>query len=277
MPHVHTGVLKIEFDTFGRDSDQALLLIMGMGGQMILWESDLCESLAARGLFVIRFDNRDVGLSSKVPSPYTLEEMAGDAVGLLDALGIDRAHVCGASMGGMIAQIMAIQHPARVLSLISIASATGNPGLSLSGEQVIDPVSIQVEPMPTEREANIEHTVRGMRELSGPGFGFDEERARAVAAEAFDRCFYPEGAERHLDAILRAPDRRPALEALTVPTLVIHGDSDPLVPLEAGEDTARAIPGATLLVIEGMGHDLPRGAWPRIVDAIAAHVMSADS
>ncbi len=296
MPTVRANGIHIAYDTFGDRSSPPLLLIMGFSGQMILWHEDFCRQLAERNLYVIRFDNRDVGLSSKLDvrdappfieffealwrgeereTLYTLDDMADDAIGLLDALGLVKAHVCGTSMGGMIAQVMAIQHPDRVLSLISISSTTGNPDLLSPFSVPMSPPAIPALTPPPDREANIEYTVNGMRELAGPGFPFDEESARSVAAEAYDRSFYPKGAERQLLAVMVSGNRKPALAKLTVPALVIHGDSDPLVPVQWGRDTAGAVPGAKLLIIEGMGHDLPRGAWPCIVDAISTHINGA--
>jgi pimeloyl-ACP methyl ester carboxylesterase len=292
MPNLTANGIRIEYDTFGDPSCPPLLLIMGFGGQMILWDEDFCRQLAEGDLHVIRFDNRDVGLSSKlegtgepdlseilsagrqvgeVDVPYTIDDMANDAIGLLDALGIRQAHVCGASMGGMIAQTMAIQHPSRVLTLISMASTTGNPEVASIASGAAGSPAIPLMAVPREREANIEYTVRGMRELSGPGTPFDEQRARVVAASLYDRCFYPEGMARQFLALLASGNRRPALAKLTLPTLVIHGDCDPLVPVEHGKDTAEAVPGAELLIIKGMGHHLPREAWPPIVAAIVAH------
>ncbi|MBN1613951.1 MAG: alpha/beta hydrolase, partial [Deltaproteobacteria bacterium] len=284
--------VRIEYDTFGKPDAPALLLIMGLGGQMIYWDEEFCAQLAASGHHVIRFDNRDVGLSTHfdhagVPSsidakearkgassriPYTLEDMADDAFGLLDALHIGRAHVFGTSMGGMIAQIMALSRPARLLSLISMSSSTGNPGLSFLKAE--DP-GVTVEPEPMEREANIDFTVRGLGMLAGRGFPFDEEGVRILVARAYDRAFYPEGRWRQLAAVIAAPSRKEALASLKIPTLVIHGDDDVLVPLAHGKDTAESIPDADLLVIAGMGHDLPRQVWPRIVSAVAAHTTRA--
>lgn len=297
MPNVHVNGIQIEYETFGDYSSPPLLLIMGLGGQMILWDEELCGMLANRGLYVIRFDNRDVGLSSKfeeveetearamladawrgeeIKVPYTIDDMADDVIGLLDALGLKKAHICGASMGGMIAQTVAIRYPDRVLSLISMASSTGNPELASARLEAIDDISIPPIHVPKEREANIEYTVKGMRELLGSGFPFDEEEVRKLAAECYDRSFYPQGATRQLLAIVVSGNRRPALKKVRVPTLVIHGDCDPLVPVEAGRDTAEAIPGADILIIEGMGHDLPRGTWPRIVEAISDHTSRAN-
>lgn len=298
MPNVYANGIQIEYDTFGDRSSPPLLLVMGFSGQMILWDEELCDQLAKRGLYVNRFDNRDVGLSTKIEEageydileifsalgrgeeirpPYTLDDMADDAVGLLDGLGLGKAHVCGASMGGMIAQTMAVRYPDRLLSLISMASSTGNPELASARPPVTDSQSLQPVPVPQEREANIEYMINGMRELSGPGFFFDDTRVRDLAADCYDRCFYPQGAVRQLMAIIASGNRKPALAQVNVPTLVIHGDSDPLVPVEYGRDTAEAVPGADLLIIEGMGHDLPRGAWQQIIDAIVIHTRRAES
>jgi len=296
VPSVHANGIQIEYDTFGQTSSPPLLLIMGLGGQMILWDEAFCRELAGRDLYVIRFDNRDVGLSSKMEGraqwdmkgmlaaawrgeainvPYTIDDMADDAMGLLDGLGLKKAHVCGSSMGGMIAQLMTIRYPERVISLISMASTTGNPELVTMDSEKTEFASTLPTPVPQEREANIEFQVKDMCELSGPGFPFDEEWARKIAAAAYDRCFYPQGAERQLLAVMTSGNRKPALKKVSVPTLVIHGDGDPMVPVKHGRDTADAVPGSDLLIMEGMGHDLPRGAWPPIVDAIAAHVRNA--
>ncbi|MBW1812294.1 MAG: alpha/beta hydrolase [Deltaproteobacteria bacterium] len=298
MPTIQANSITIEYDTFGDSASPPILLIMGFSGQMILWDEEFCEKLADRGLYVIRFDNRDAGLSSKIEGagdydfnklmdailqgykvqvPYTLDDMADDAIGLMDSLNIKKAHVLGTSMGGMIAQVMAIQYPDRLLSLISMSSTTGNPEITagISEENDFQPVTPMA--VPHDREANIEYMVQGMRELAGQGFEFEEDHLRGVAQVSYDRCFYPQGAERQLLAIMVSGNRRPLLEKLTVPALVIHGDADVLVPVEGGVDTAYAIPGAKLLIIEGMGHDLPRGAWPRIIDAITEIAKSADA
>jgi pimeloyl-ACP methyl ester carboxylesterase len=294
MSRVTANGIQIEYETFGDPSGRPLLLIIGLGGQMIHWDDDLCKDLAKRGHYVIRFDNRDVGLSTKfdeagVPNlvetfgkimqgekikpPYTLDDMADDAVGLLDALGIRKAHICGMSMGGMIAQTIAIRHLSRVLSLISIYSTTGNPEVPQPKPEVI---GLLITPPPAEREAFIEHMLGLFKTIAGPGFAVDEKWTRKIMAESYDRCFYPQGMARQLVAILTHGNRGPALASVKVPTLVVHGTSDPLVPVEGGKDTAKAIPGAQLMLIEGMGHDLPHGgAWPRIVEAIAAHTLKA--
>jgi len=290
MPNVKVNGIQIEYDTFGNSSSPPLLLIIGVGCQMIFWDEELCERLAAKDLYVIRFDNRDVGLSTKleeagvpdimaalgaliqgetIQTPYTLDDMADDAVGLLDALGIEKAHICGTSMGGMIAQTVAIRHPSRVLSLIPIYGSTGNPELPRPKPEALD---FFITPPPEEREAFIEHMVKGLQMLAGPGFPFDEEWHRNLAAQSYDRAFYPQGMARQLVAIWAHGNRKPALASVTAPTLVIHGSDDPIIPVEAGKDTAEAIAGANLLIIEGMGHDFPHsGAWPQIIDAIAEH------
>ena len=266
--------IEIEYETMGDPSARPLLLIGGLADQLIHWDDDLCRDLSRRGHFIIRYDNRDAGLSTKfdnAASPYTLEDMADDAIGLLDALRIAKAHICGMSMGGMIAQTIAIRHPSRILSLISIYSATGNPELPQPKPEIM---KFLMTPPPKEREANIEHMLGVFKALAGPGFPLDVEWTRKIMAESFDRCFYPQGFARQLVSILTQKDRRPALASVKVPTLVIHGTDDPLVPVEGGKDTAKAIPGAQLMLIEGMGHDLPHGgAWPRIVEAITAHTL----
>lgn len=294
MSGVIANGIHLEYETFGNPSGRPLLLIIGLGAQMIHWDDDLCQDLAERGHYVIRYDNRDVGLSAKfeeagVPDlmdtfgklmqgekiipPYTLEDMADDAVGLLDALGIRKAHICGMSMGGMIAQTFAIRHPSRVLSLISIYSTTGNPEVPQPKPEV---TGLLIAPPPQEREACIEHMLGVFKTIAGSGFPVDEQWTRRIMAESFDRCFYPQGMGRQLVAILAQENRVPALAKVAVPTLVVHGTDDPLVPVEGGKDTARAIPGAQLMLIEGMGHDLPHGgAWPRIIEAITAHTQKA--
>jgi pimeloyl-ACP methyl ester carboxylesterase len=294
MPRVTANGIQVEYETFGNSSDRPLLLIIGLGGQLIFWDDVLCRDLAGRGHYVIRFDNRDAGLSTKfdeagipdlvetfgkimqgqkISTPYTLDDMADDTAGLLDALGIKRAHICGMSMGGMIAQTMAIRHPSRFLSLISIYSSTGNPELPQPKPEVIQ---LLIAAPPNEREGFVEHMVGLFKTIAGSGFPVDEEWTRKIIAEGYDRCFCPQGMARQLVAILTHGNRKPALASVKVPTLVIHGTADPLVPVEGGKDTAKAIPGAQLMLIEGMGHDLPHGgAWPRIVEAITAHTLKA--
>ncbi len=295
MPRVAANKIQIEYGTFGDSMGRPLLLIIGLGGQMIHWDNYLCKDLADRGHYVIRFDNRDVGLSTKfgetgipnlpeifgkllrgeeVRPPYTLDDMADDAVALLDTLNIPSAHICGMSMGGMIAQTIAVRYPERVLSLISIYSTTGNPQVPQANPEII---ALFNTPPPDERQAFIEHMLKMMKTISGPAFSPDEAWTRKIMGETYDRSFYPEGVARQMVAILTQGNRVPALSSIKVPALVIHGTSDPLVPVEGGKDTARAIPGAELMLIEGMGHDLPHGgAWPRIVEAIAKHTQKAE-
>lgn len=290
MTQVSANGIRIEYDTFGEETSPALLLIMGLGTQMIAWHDEFCEILANRGCYVIRFDNRDVGLSSKfeemgipnmmevfasafegnpVLSPYTLDDMADDAVGLLSALGIEKAHICGASMGGMIAQVIAYRHPDRIKSLVSIMSTTGDPALPPATPDAMSAIS---SPAPVDREASIEHFVETWRLIGSPGFPFDEQRVRNLGIRAFDRCFYPQGWARQMVAIMAHGDRSERLKNVRVPTLVIHGSEDKLVPVEGGKATAAAIPGAELLIIEGMGHDFPEGAWQYIIDAVVNHI-----
>jgi pimeloyl-ACP methyl ester carboxylesterase len=293
MPNVEANNIRIEYDTFGDDNNPPLLLIMGLAAQMIVWDEEFCQMLADKGLFVIRFDNRDVGLSTKfeeagvpnvikamqaaargekVEAPYSLDDMADDAAGLLNALDIEKAHVCGASMGGMIAQTMAVRYPSRVISLVSIMSSTGEPGLPQPRPEAM---AVLLRPAPQEREAFLDYYVNTWKVIAGPGFKFDEQRSRALAARNYDRCFHPQGAARQLMAIVAHGSRKKALASVTAPALVIHGADDPLVPVEAGRDTADSIPGAEIMIIEGMGHDMPPEVWPRIADAIHAHTQKA--
>jgi pimeloyl-ACP methyl ester carboxylesterase len=278
--------IEIEYETFGEDSDPPLLLVMGLGAQLVAWDTELCEGLVDRGFYVIRYDNRDVGLSTKIevgdvdamtelmkamsggsPSaPYSLADMADDAVGLLDHLGIDRAHVVGASMGGMIAQAIVIAHPERVLSLTSIMSTTGDPDVGQPNPEVLP---LLLETAPTEREAYIANAVRTGKLLGSPEH-FDEALAASKAGASFDRCFYPAGMGHQLLAIVSSPSRSDALRRADVNALVVHGDIDPLVNVSGGERTAEVIPGAELLILEGMGHDLPSYYWPQVIEAITA-------
>jgi pimeloyl-ACP methyl ester carboxylesterase len=284
------GDLDLCFETFGAREDPALLLVMGLGTQMLGWDEGFCEALAARGFHVIRFDNRDVGRSGRMSdrrpptlaqllrrdrraAAYTLEDMASDAVGLLDHLGLDRAHVVGASMGGMIAQTIALSHPERVRSLVSIMS---NTGARWSGQPSPRVYRVLLGAAPRERSAFIEHAVRTFTAIGSPGFPPDPEQLRDLAARSFDRGHDPAGSGRQLAAIVAAPDRTARLRELRVPTLVIHGTRDRLIAPSGGRATARAIPGARLLMIDGMGHDLPRDAWQRIVDGIAGNAARAD-
>ncbi len=281
MPRAQANGLELEYDTFGDRSGAPLLLVMGLAYQMIEWDERVCRLLADRGFWVVRFDNRDVGLSTKMdhlglpdllgalagnPVPlYTLDDMADDAAGLLDALGVRAAHVVGVSMGGMIAQLIAINHPDRVLSLTSIMSTVGGPAVVQADDEVLGAL---LTPPGVSRQERIEHSVALRRLINGRGLAFDEDDARGRATRAVDRSFHPEGSLRQLIAIVAAPDRAPALRELRIPTLVIHGEDDPLVPVDNGRQTAAALPGARVMIIPAMGHNLPQRVWPEVLDAI---------
>jgi pimeloyl-ACP methyl ester carboxylesterase len=283
------GALELCFETFGASEAPPLLLIMGLAAQMILWDDDFCEQLAARGFRVVRFDNRDIGRSThlrgaRVPkrwqlltrrsgaATYTLDEMAQDAVGLLDHLEISAAHIVGASMGGMVAQLVAINHPDRVLSLVSIMSTTGARSVGRPQPRIARHL---LRRGARERDPYIEDHIATYRLIGSPGFDFDEEHKRERAARCFDRGVYPAGAARQLGAVIAARDRTERLTQVRVATTVIHGDADPLVDVSGGRATADAIPGATLVILPGMGHDLPRELWPQIISAIAANAAAA--
>jgi len=288
MPTAAANGIEIAYDTFGDTASPPILLIVGLGRQMVFWDAAFCEQLAAKGLRVIRFDNRDTGLTTKfeaagdpdltqaltaamngeaVDAPYSLDDMADDAVGLLDALGIENAHICGMSMGAAITQIIGYRHPDRALSLIPIMGSTGSPDLPQARPEAIEAL---LRPVPREREACLAQAVEIWQVLSG-SLRDDPERIREKAAREYDRAFYPQGMPRQFTAILANGNRKPRLSSVTAPTLVIHGEEDPLIPVEGGRDIAEAIPNAELLIIQGMGHSLPRAAWPQIVDAIAGH------
>ena len=293
MTAIKANGITLEYDEFGNKSAPPVLLIMGLGGQMIWWAEPFCQQLASRGYRVIRFDNRDIGMStklddacpdpgallmqafsgSKVTPPYTLRDMAADAAGLLDALGLPSAHVVGASMGGMIAQRMAIHFPARVRSLTSIMSSTGNPGLPQGDPKVL---ALLTSARPATPAEAIDFGVNVWRALGGPGFPFDEAATRELVIVSGQRSSHVMGQPRQMLAIVTDGDRREALRDLNVPTLVIHGDADPLVPFAAGQDTADNVPGARLVAIQGMGHELPAGAWPRMIDEITKLAASAE-
>lgn len=287
------GELEICCQTFGRPSDPPLLLIAGLGAQMILWEDEFCAGLAERGLWVVRFDNRDVGKSSpidwrppadvgaaiagrprgeRIAAPYLLKDMAADSVGLMDALGIARAHVVGASMGGMIAQEVAIHWPERVRSLTSIMSTTGDPRLPPPTPAVM---TVFTQPPPKTPEEYVEANVAAWLIFRGPGYPEDEKRDRARAIRAAQRGFNPEGGQRQMLAVYASGSRKKTLPNVKAPTLVIHGADDPLLPLAAGEDTAATIPGAKLVVLPRMGHALPLAVWPRVIDEIMELVKRA--
>jgi pimeloyl-ACP methyl ester carboxylesterase len=275
------GDVELCVETFGDPEAPAVLLTMGLATQMLGWHEDFCAELADRGFHVIRFDNRDCGRSKRmngaVPSilqllrrdkraaSYTLEDMAGDGVALLDHLGIEAAHVVGASMGGMIAQTMAARYPDRVLSLVSLMS---NTGARWSGQPSPRLYHVLLKPPPRDREAYKEHAVWVFSKIGSADFERDNDDLRRIAGMSYDRGINPAGTSRQLAAIIASGDRTTLLREITAPTLVIHGTKDKLVPPSGGRATARAIPGARLLLIEGMAHDIPRGAWPQMLDGI---------
>jgi pimeloyl-ACP methyl ester carboxylesterase len=286
------GDVEICFETFGDPADPALLLIMGLGTQMLGWHEDFCTDLAGRGFHVIRYDNRDIGRSTLFnasPTPtvgqlirrdkraaaYTLAEMAADGVGLLDHLGVERAHIVGVSMGGMIAQTIAARRPERVLSLTSIMSSTGS---RWRGQPALRTYRKFLRPVSADRATYIAETAALFDIIGSPGFERDPDDLHALLGAMYDRGHDPASVSRQLAAIVASGNRTAELHHITAPTLVIHGTADKLVALSGGRATARAIPGARLLKIEGMGHDLPRGAWPQLIDAIvenAGHAVSA--
>jgi len=288
MPRLRANEIDIEYETFGDPQSPPLLLIMGLGAQMISWEDEFCSQLAGRGFQVIRFDNRDSGLSTRMeaagppdmaaalsgnPQPaYRLDDMAADAVGLLDALGIEAAHVVGASMGGYIAQLVAINHSNRVLSLTSMMSG---PTMAEGVPPKPEGAAVLMLKPPATREERIELAMSIRRALLGSADPFDEAFERGRATRAVDRAYYAVGTARQLVAVLAAEPRLERLKKLLVPTLVIHGRDDVLVPVENGRSIAAAVPGARLLEFEGMGHDLPRRVWPQVLDAIIANARQA--
>ena len=272
------------YETFGDPADPALLLIMGLGTQMLGWHHEFCAGLAARGRFVVRFDNRDIGLSTHLhdaPAPdlaaavtgdtssasYTLSDMARDTAGLLDALSLERAHVVGASMGGMIAQTLAIEHPQRVSSLTSIMSTTGDPSVGGASEEAL---GVLLAPPANDRAEAIERSVAAFKVIGSPAYELDEAGLRERAGVSFDRAHDPAGVGRQLLAIIASGDRTARLREVRVPALVIHGSADPLVRPDGGRATAAAIAGAELVEFDGMGHDLPRALWPAMIDRIVA-------
>jgi pimeloyl-ACP methyl ester carboxylesterase len=282
MPRAKSNGLELEYDTFGDPADPALILVMGLGAQMISWEADFCRLLAGEGFHVVRFDNRDIGLSTyldELPEPdlqavvagdhttvpYLLSDMADDAAGLLDALEIAKAHIVGASMGGMIVQQFAIDHLDRLLSLCSIMSTTGDPTVGQSTPQA---VAALMSPPAADREQAVAQGVASARVLGSPGFPASEEQLQAKVAAHYDRAYHPAGAKRQTAAILASPDRTEGLRRVTVPTLVLHGDADLLIDPSGGKATAAAVPGAELLLFPAMGHDLPRELWSTIATAI---------
>jgi pimeloyl-ACP methyl ester carboxylesterase len=297
MARARANGITIEYESFGRDSDPLILLIMGFGAQLIFWPEPLCEALAAKGFRVVRFDNRDIGKSTHLAGlaapdaravlaevmagkrpdvPYTLSDMADDAVGLMDALGVERAHIAGASMGGMIAQLIAINHPERTKSLISIMSSTGRRDLPPG-----DPATLSVlfrPPKSTSREDLIEMSVLVQRTLASPGFPATEAEIRATAERRTDRApFDPDGLARQSAALIAAEPRNALLAHVRCPALVLHGGDDPVMPDAAGEDTAQSIPGAELIVVPGMSHDFGLPLVPVYLKHIGDFVQKAEA
>jgi pimeloyl-ACP methyl ester carboxylesterase len=289
VQRTHVGAVEIAYETFGAPGDTPLLLVMGLATQMIGWPDEFCRLLAGRGLHVVRFDNRDIGLSGHlhaagVPdvaalmagtgtAAYSLADMADDTAGLLDSLGWASAHVVGASMGGMIAQSLAIRHSARVRSLTSIMSTTGDRSVGSPAEVAF---GVLFAPPATTRDEALQRAVDTYRVIGSPGFEFDEAALRDRAGVSFDRAHDPAGVARQLAAILTTDDRTPHLREITAPTLVVHGAQDTLVDVSGGRATAAAIPGAELWVVKGMGHDLPRALWPELVERITALVQRGE-
>ena len=283
--------IDIAYERFGDHDAPPVLLVMGLATQMLGWHEDFCSALVARGLHVIRFDNRDVGLSTHLhdarepdvmaalsgdtsSASYTLSDMAGDSVGLLNALGLDSAHIVGASMGGMIAQTIAIEHPSCVRSLTSIMSTTGDPTVGQATQEALG--ALLAAPATSRQEA-VDRAVSIFRVIGSPGFELDEPELREWAGLAYDRADDPLGVARQLLAIIASGDRTASLRSLHVPTLVLHGADDPLVNVSGGRATADAIPDAELLIFDGMGHDLPRALWPEITSRIGDVVQRAES
>ena len=265
MAYAHNGDVELYYDTFGNPVDPTLLLVNGLGSQCINFAEPWCEKFVAKGFFVIRFDNRDVGLSTKLPDvAYTLRDMARDAIAVLAALGIEQAHVMGLSMGGMIVQTMAIEHPERLLSMTSMMSTTGDPDVGLSSPEAR---KLFTAPGPTDRESYVTRHLDSIRTWGSPAF-YDEDRLRANANAAFDRCFSPDGQARQGMATATAPSRTDALRRVRIPTLVVHGSEDKLIDASGGRRTAEAIPGARFVLIDGMGHDYPPQLWDQYVQLV---------
>lgn len=287
MARVKANGIEIEYETAGKSGDPALLLIMGLGAQLTIWPDALFHGLAANGFFVIRFDNRDTGLSTdfgswglpnipeaiakvmsgkKVDAPYYVKDMAGDAVGLLDALGIDRAHIVGASMGGMIAQTVAGVWPQRTRSLVSIYSSSGRPGLPVGKPEALAMLTSQ--PEGPSREQRVAYGIKLRTVIGSPKYPTPTDEMRAFVERNVDRRWYPEGGARQYLSIIASGDRVELLKTIKAPTLVLHGEDDPLLPVECGRDVARLVPGAEIQTYPGWGHDFPPGMIPTLIDRI---------
>ena len=294
MPKAKVNQIEIEYQTIGNPESKPILLIAGLGSQLLAWSDDMCKELVDNGFFVIIFDNRDVGLSTKfenagIPNmmeiaasynrgerpilPYTLEDMADDAIGILDALNINKAHICGASMGGMIAQIVAYRYPSRVLSLTIIMSTTGNPSLPQAKPEMMAKF---FAPVPSEREAYIEEMVKRDRLVYG-NFDYNESQGRKYRTNEYDRCYYPDGIARQMAAMAVPGNIQPMISTISAPTLVIHGKEDPFNSVEAGKEIASTIIGAELLLLDGMGHSIPNDVLRQVVEAISANSNKIES
>jgi pimeloyl-ACP methyl ester carboxylesterase len=283
VPKVHANGIDIEYVTEGDPAGRPLLLVMGLGAQLITWPQGFVDGLSERGFFVIRFDNRDCGFSTKfeglpeitalfggdtASAQYRIEDMADDAAALLAELGFSKVHVVGASLGGMITQALAIHHQDRFLSVCSIMSTTGNRSV---GAPTNEAMAALLRPVATSREEAIEASIAGSKVIGSPAYPVDEDALRTRAAAAYDRSYCPDGTARQLGAILASPDRTEGLHGVELPFLVLHGEADPLVTLSGGQATAEAVPGAKLVTYPGMGHDLPEVLWDEIMDAIVAN------
>jgi pimeloyl-ACP methyl ester carboxylesterase len=293
MPQIHANGIHLEYETFGNPAHPPMLLIMGLGAQLLWWPEEFCRALAGAGHYVIRYDNRDVGLSSKIEhagrvrlmraavastlrlpvrAPYTLDDMAHDALGLMDELGLGAAHVVGCSMGGMIAQILAARHPERIRTLALIMTTSGNP--RLPGPSLKIRMRLVKRPAHLDRESLIRHSMETWRLIGSPQYPAEEHVLRDKVERSFDRCLYPQGLARQTLAILASGSRVPLLRRIQAPTTIIHGQEDPLVPVAAAHDLARHIPHAQLEIIPGMGHDLPPEPLRRIRELILAQARS---
>jgi pimeloyl-ACP methyl ester carboxylesterase len=289
LARVKANGIEIEYETAGNKNDPALLLVMGLGAQLTIWPDALFQGLAKQGFYVIRFDNRDIGLSTKFASagvpnimeavqkvmsgqkaeaPYYLKDMAADAIGLLDALGIDKAHMVGASMGGMIVQIVAAQYAERTRSMVSIYSTSGRPGLPAGKPEALAMLSAQ--PEGPSREQRVQHGMKLRKTIGSPGYPTPDAELRAFVEKNVDRAWYPEGAARQYLSVIASGDRVELLKTIKVPTLVMHGEDDPLLPVDGGRDVAALVPGAELQTYPGWGHDFPPQLIPTIADRIAA-------
>ncbi|MDB5442127.1 MAG: hypothetical protein JWP73_503 [Phenylobacterium sp.] len=276
MPRAKNGAVEIEYETFGDDRPEAVILINGLGSQMTRWPVAFCEKLVARGYRAIRFDNRDVGLSTWLDGQgYSISDMASDAIAVMDAAGVKKAHVAGVSMGGMITQTVAIEHPERVASITSIMSATGAAGTMDSTPEAAAVLNVPPPDPKADFEVFVAHGIKNARTIGSPAYPWDDDFLRERVIAEYRRAFNPAGVGRQMAAIRADGDRTERLKTLNVPAVVLHGAADPLLKPYGGEQTAQAIPGAELRIIAGMGHDLPPGLYDTIVEAIVAAAARA--